>query len=115
MIRKYTEIYNVYIGYLNQYKDVEYKNFEKSLNITVGIGEVAGLSNITGIFSDSYFREFIFKNQGVYAPTYKKMVAKWNEVFTDFAVKCFPDSDKVVQYVFYKTRWENILKINIMI
>ena len=106
---KDTEIYNVYIEYLNQYKDVEYNNFEDSLNITVGIGEVAGLSNITGIFSDSYFREFIFKNQGVYNTIYNKIVAKWNEVFTDFAVKCFPDSDKVVQYVFYKTRWETIL------
>ena len=54
---KDTEIHNVYIEYINQYKDVEYKNFEDSLNITVGIGEVAGLSNITGIFSDSYFRD----------------------------------------------------------
>ena len=107
---KDTEIYNVYIEYLNQYKDVEYNNFSDSLDVTVGIGEVAGLSNITGIFNDSYFREFIFKNQGIYAPMYKKIVAKWNEVFTDFAVKCFPDSDKVVQYVFYKTRWETIIK-----
>ena len=41
---------------------------------------------------------------------YNKIVSKWNEVFTNFAVKCFPDSDKVVQYVFYKTRWENITK-----
>ena len=107
---KDTEIYNVYIEYLNQYKDVEYNSFSNSLDITVGIGEVAGLSNITGIFSDSYFREFIFKNQGVYMTMYNKIVAKWNEVFTDFAVKCFPDSDKVVQYVFYKTRWETIIK-----
>ena len=106
---KDTEIYNVYIEYINQYKDVEYNNFSDSLDVTVGIGEVAGLSNITGIFNDSYFREFIFKNQGIYAPMYKKIVAKWNEVFTDFAVKCFPDSDQVVQYVFYKTRWETIL------
>ena len=50
------------------------------------------------------------KNQGVYTSMYKKIVQKWNEVFTDFAVKCFPDSDKVVQYVFYKTRWETIYK-----
>ena len=107
---KDTEIYNVYIEYLNQYKDVEYNKLSDDLNITVGIGEVAGLSNITGIFNDSYFREFIFKNQGVYNTVYNKIVAKWNEVFTDFAVKCFPDSDKVVQYVFYKTRWETILK-----
>ena len=106
---KDTEIHNVYIEYIKQYKDVEYKNFEDSLNITVGIGEVAGLSNITGIFSDSYFRDFIFKNQGIYNTMYNKIVAKWNEVFTDFAVKCFPDSDQVVQYVFYKTRWEAIL------
>jgi len=106
---KDTEIHNVYIDYLDEYKDVEYNKFSNSLDITVGIGEVAGLSNITGIFNDNYFREFIFKNQGVYNTVYNKIVKKWNEVFTDFAVKCFPDSDRVVQYVWYKTRWEAIL------
>ena len=107
---KDSTIYNVYIGYLNKYKEVEYKDLVDSLEITVGLGSVAGLSNITCIFNDSYFRDFIFKNQGVYTRMYNKLVSIWNDVFTKFAVKCFPDSDKVVQYVFYKTRWENIVK-----
>lgn len=107
---KDTSIYNVYIDYLNQYKEIEYKKFSDSLDITVGLGSVAGLNNITSIFTDNYFRDFIFKNQGVYNTVYNKIIHKWNEVFTNFAVKCFPDSDKVVQYVFYKTRWEAITK-----
>ena len=107
---KDTSIYNVYIEYIEQYKEIEYKNFSDSITTSVGIGSVAGLNNITGIFTDNYFRDFIFKNQGVYTSMYNKIVQKWNEVFTNFAVKCFPDSEEVVQYVFYKTRWEAITK-----
>ena len=94
----------------DQYTDIEYNKFSDDLDTTTGLGFVAGLNNITVIFNDSYFRDFIFKNQGVYNTMYTKIVNRWNEVFTNFAEKCFPKSDQVVQYTHYKTRWENILK-----
>ena len=107
---KDTSIYSVYKEYLDQYTDIEYNKFSDDLDTTTGLGFVAGLNNITVIFNDSYFRDFIFKNQGVYNTMYTKIVNRWNEVFTNFAEKCFPKSDQVVQYTHYKTRWENILK-----
>ena len=129
---QYEELYNVYTDYVNEYKDLEYNMFSDSMDITVD-GDVAGLTNITTLFTDNYFRNFIFKNPGVYSSTYKRIENKWNEVFTDVAIRCFPESTQdttqdttqytdplntptpdpsagTVKYTWYKARWEAIIQ-----
>ena len=106
--KKDTSVYNTYTEAVEKHLEKEYEKFEVLFDNVAGKGTNAGLNNITHLFTDNYFRNYIFKNQGVYSLMYTKLVDKWNELFTDYAVECFPKTDQTVDFLTYKGRWENI-------
>ena len=106
--KKDDTVYNTYTEEVEKHLEKEFKKFKELFDKVAGKGSNAGLNNITNIFNDNYFRNYIFKNQGVYSLMYTKLVNEWNKLFTDYAVECFPKTDQTVDFLTYKGRWENI-------